>query len=369
MKLTHERVEAYLARHFGGDVRHVTFTPLFDSGVMARANDERRSLKTFGYGEPILISFEVGGEERRVVLNTMAANAFGHERRADRAAGILLSYDTFNSLPQHVRALDVGVITSDAGLRTLSDGEEFFLLTDYVDGTTYARDLQRLRDTGDLKDLDVRRTRCLAEYLTEIHAVRRDDDVLYRRRIRDLLGSGEGIMGLTDNYPSDFPLVDAEWLKSIEIACVHWRWYLRTYAERSPRLTQVHGDFHPFNILFYDETAFWVLDRSRGAWGEPADDVSCMAINYLFFSLQRSGAMAPPFQRLWDVFWETYLTLTDDGDILSVVAPFFAWRGLVLASPIWYDIDRTIREALFRFIENVLRDDVFDPGRINEYIR
>jgi hypothetical protein len=35
---------------------------------------------------------------------------------------------------------------------------------------------------------------------------------------------------------------------------------------RTIRLRQVHGDFHPFNIIFEEEDKFWVLDRSRGEY-------------------------------------------------------------------------------------------------------
>lgn len=369
MKLDPDRVEEYLTERLGQKVELLDLRPLTDGGVTAINGNETRSLKTFGYGEPVFVKYRMRGKETSAVLHTMADNAFGHERRADRAAGILLSYDTYNDLPQHVRAIDVGTVTKDAGLRSLHDSDEFFLLTEFVDGAPYAQDLQRLRDTGELTERDVVRTRRLAEYLAEIHAVKKEDDVLYRRRIRDLMGGGEGIMGLTDSYPSNFALADTEWLKSIEIACVRWRWHLKTLSARGSRLSQVHGDFHPFNVLFYDDTDFWVLDRSRGAWGEPADDVSCMAINYLFFSLQRTDKLAPPFERLWTEFWETYLRLTEDQDILSTVAPFFAWRGLVIASPTWYDIPTETRKAVFRFIHNVLKVDRFDPTKINDYIR
>jgi aminoglycoside phosphotransferase (APT) family kinase protein len=44
----------------------------------------------------------------------------------------------------------------------------------------------------------------------------------------------------------------------------------------------VHGDFHPWNILFQNDCDFAVLDRSRGEWGDPADDVAPLTINYLF---------------------------------------------------------------------------------------
>jgi aminoglycoside phosphotransferase (APT) family kinase protein len=129
----------------------------------------------------------------------------------------------------------------------------------------------------------------------------------------------------------------------------------------------VHGDFHPFNILFTDVDNFVLLDRSRGAWGEPADDVSCLAINYLFFSLQRSGRLAPPFQEMWQTFWQLYLDYTGDRELLTVVVPFLVWRALVLASPIWYDTPDCVRLALFHLIEQILRERSFDPSCINEY--
>jgi aminoglycoside phosphotransferase family enzyme len=150
----------------------------------------------------------------------------------------------------------------------------------------------------------------------------------------------------------------------VEKECITWRWRLK---DNSYRLCQVHGDFHPFNILFTDDNNFVLLDRSRGAWGEPADDVSCLAINYLFFSLQHTGRMAPPFHQLWQTFWQTYLEYTGDRELLTVVAPFLVWRALVLGSPIWYDTPDCVRLTLYHFIEQILRERSFDPGCINEY--
>ena len=83
-------------------------------------------------------------------------------------------------------------------------------------------------------------------------------------------------MGLTDNYPPNLNYVADRELRSIEEMANRWRWRLKPSANR---LSQVHGDFHPFNIIFEEEDKFWVLDRSRGEWGEPADDVSCLSIN------------------------------------------------------------------------------------------
>lgn len=363
MLLDAASVERYLQARFGPESRLTGLSRLSDQRVRAAApaGGAPRALKQYGYGQPVLIHFELAGQPRRAVLNTMAANPFGHEYRADRAAGMLLAYDSFNSLPQHVRALDVGLVTP-AGLRSVGGDGEFFLLTAYVEGTPYAHDLQRLRDTGTLTPLDLARAEQLAATLAEIHATRGHDPAHYRRHLRDTIGSGEGLFGLADSYPPDTPGADAAWLEGVERAAVGWRWRLKAHSHR---VAQIHGDYHPFNILFREGSDLTLLDRSRSAWGEPGDDVSCLAINYLFFSLQRSGTLAPPFAALWERFWERYLDLTGDEEILTVVAPFFVWRALVLGSPTWYTIAPEVRAALFTFVTRILHQPRFDPARVN----
>jgi hypothetical protein len=68
-------------------------------------------------------------------------------------------------------------------------------------------------------------------------------------------------------------------------------------------------------------------------------------------------------------FWDNYLSWTNDREMLEVAAPFFAWRGLVIASPVWYpQLPARARRALFNFIQNVLAADRFDPGDANRYL-
>jgi hypothetical protein len=173
-------------------------------------------------------------------------------------------------------------------------------------------------------------------------------------------------MGLLDSYPPKLDFVNESDLIDIERDCVVWRWSLK---HRAHRLSQVHGDFHPWNLKFREGTDFTVLDRSRGEWGEPADDVTTMTINYIFYSLQKYGELAGVFERLFRLFWENYLRKTGDREILEVVQPFYAWRGLVVASPIWYpSLSRDVRVKLFNFVKNVLQCEKFDLKRVNSYI-
>ncbi len=326
--------------------------------------DGAQDLKAFGYGQPVLLRFSVDGDEREQVLHTMSGDAFGHERMPDRAAHLLLDHATFNTLPRHVPAADVGAVAEDGRLLSLGNPQEFFLLTDYAPGRPYARDLARVAQEHSLSDDDEERARTLAAYLADIHGEQREDAPLYQRRIRDLVGNGEGIMGMLDSYPAAGSRFDAQLLEAIERECVRWRWRIKSHTDR---LSQVHGDFHPWNILFDENGEFALLDRSRGAWGEPADDVTALAINYLFFAQQAEEAR-PLFERLFYLFWHEYIRATGDQELQAVAPPFFAWRGLVLAHPVWYpDLDDMTRSAMLTFVQRVLETDAFDPTRLDIY--
>ncbi len=114
-----------------------------------------------------------------------------------------------------------------------------------------------------------------------------------------------------------------------------------------------------------------MLDRSRGEWGEAADDVSSMTINYLFFGLLKTDGkeLDTDFKKLYDLFFEVYLKKTNDYELLEVIQPFFAFRGLVIASPIWYPhISLGTRWKLFNFIKNVLEAEKFDYKNAEEYL-
>jgi hypothetical protein len=353
-----ETVERYLRSVLGTDVRVLDLRRL----------GEPEEGKGFGYGVPVRVDYELtSGPRESVVLHTMGPGSFGHEHMSDRARILLWSHQAFNRLPRHVRSLDVGGFDAD-GLVSLSGVEEFCLLTEYAEGQPYALDLERLRDTGRLTDLDVARADALCDYLVEIHAERGSDPRLYVRRNRELVGDGECIMGLVDSYPLH-PLFTPRVLEQIEHRAVDWRWRLKS---RTHRLRRVHGDFHPWNILFASRvesaTDFRVLDRSRGEYGDPADDVTCITLNYVFFSLQRSGKLEGAFDSLFLRFWDCYLEKTGDREILDVAAPFFVFRALVLASPVWYpSLEDSVRKKLLAFILAVLEQESFDPRQVNAY--
>ena len=320
------------------------------------AGDGTRS-KALGYGRPLQITLDAGDSQREIVFHAIKSDDFGHDRRADRIACVVGAHETFARMPRHVRALDVGVL-AEPELTSLANAGEPYFITEWAPGTIYAEDLRRVATQGAASKLDLRRIDALVGVLHEIHAMPGSHPGAYARAIRDLIGDGEGVFGLVDSYAADTPGVPLERLRRIEESCLRWRWKLK---HRTQRLRCTHGDFHPFNILFDHDAELTLLDASRGGEGDPADDVACLAINFVFFALG-DRRRRPGLAALWTRFWDRYLA-NDPVDVLAAVAPFFAWRGLVLASPRWYpDLATANRVRLLDFVERVLAANRFESG-------
>ena len=329
-----------------------------------RSGDD--TTKAAGYGEPMRVDVRQGGTVRSLVLHTAQPNEFGHDRRADRAEELLLAADSFDAIPRHAKVLDVGAFRGPDDAVSLAGTGEFYLLTTHAEGRTYAHDLRRLARTGMVAAHDIVRLQTLVEYLANLHARKpRSSRSVYARSIRDTVGGGEGVFGIIDGYPEGVPAAGIERLERIEERCLRWRFRLK---RRSERLSRIHGDFHPFNVLFDERGELSVLDASRGSLGDPADDVTAMAINFPFFALGHSGAWRDALQSFWYGFWSRYVTMTGDEALAEVAAPFFAWRGLVLANPKWYPELRTgERERLLGFVERVLDAERFSPAMAEEF--
>jgi len=356
---TTPNLRAHFARLFPGE-EVVAIEPLApDTGARADATE-----KAAGYGLPVRVVLARGTERRELVWRTASANAFGHDRRADRAAGIVQSFEDFSRMPRHVEPVDVGFVAKTGDLVSIRDCNEAYLVTAYAPGTIYANDLRALAARGHVIDRDLERVDVLARYLAELHTPLTDGGIRYTRAIRDLVGSGEGIYGIVDGYPDNVPGANADRLRTLEEHCAEWRWRLRG---REDRLTRTHGDFHPFNIVFGEGGAVTLLDASRGGYGDPADDLTALAINFLLFAVETPAAWKQGFGVLWHRWWTEYAALRDDPDLLAVAPPFLAWRTLVVCNPTFYPkLSGSARDRLLCFCEDVLAEHYLDPAWAQE---
>jgi hypothetical protein len=237
--------------------------------------------------------------------------------------------------------------------------------TEYAEGKCYSHDLERLRDTGELVELDCQRAHALCDYLVEINSVRGYDPGLYTRRIPELVGHGECIMGIADSYPSHHPLAPPSLLEKIEHLCVNWRWRLKSHTHR---LREAHGDFHPWNILFRTGVDFTVLDRSRDEYGDPADDVASLTMNYLSSLYREAG--------VWKALWvhcssASGGTISRGPEITKCSAwSRRSWPSAVLSWPVRSGI-RLFRPpcgiCFSRLPSPYWRANRFDPQKANSY--
>jgi len=344
------KVENYLRERFGPETHLISMEPLGE-GV---------------HGTAYRIAFQKPEGESRLIMKTLFHSRFGHDHYSDRAQVLLLAQANYNDMPKHVRATDVVGESSDR-LISVKDAREFYIFMEEAKGNSYFEDLDAILKRGRLDDRDRDRARMLAHFIAEVHAGRYSGDdanILYRRRIRDLVGHGECIMGIIDAYdPVGF--VTEEELVAYAGESLKWWGKIR---DRGERLCSVHGDFHPGNIRL-EGNDFILLDRSRGSWGEAADDVSCLTMNYIHYAVKDRGTFEGPFAELFRIFLDAYLERRPDDVLLEVCQPFFAFRVLVVANPKFYPDDaKETKKKLIDFGFSVLHAERFEPERVAHYL-
>lgn len=76
------------------------------------------------------------------------------------------------------------------------------------------------------------------------------------------------------------------------------------------------------------------------------------------------------FEKLFNIFWNHYLDERGDEEMLKIIQPFYAWRGLVVASPIWYPhLLLDTRTKLQDLGKKVLQTECFNVENVNLHIK
>src|SRR4030042_6776726 len=256
---------------------------------------------------------------------------------------------------------------ADGAIKSIGGGREYYLLMERGTGRHYFNDLTEFSHRDRLEISDIEKIDAMTSYLAEIHSVKKDAKTLYWRKLRDTVGHGECLMGVFDTYPDGTLTYDE--MADIIKKSVDWVTKLKPHYRR---LSQIHGDFHPGNIWFTTPSPpltqegnggvdFILLDRSRGPWGEPADDITALTLNSIFFSIKLHGDVRGPYIEGLNMFFDEYIKASGDNKLNDVVAPFFAFRGAVVANPVFYpELTTKQRSLIFRFVNNVLDSETFE---------
>jgi hypothetical protein len=346
--INRKSIENYIRKLFGEKVLDVTISKL-GAGVQ---------------GAGFLVKVRTGEGSESYVIKGLFPEGLEHDYPSDRAGVFLLDLEQFGSLPKHVKAIDVLSEMKDGEIKSIGGGKEYYLLMEKAEGRHYFNDLSDYALKEKLTETDIVKIRTMALYLVGIHAKKKDSRSLYWRKVRDTIGHGECLMGVFDTYPDG--TISYEEMADIEKKCIEWRVILKP---KFRRLCQVHGDFHPGNIWFQENGALVLLDRSRGPWGDAADDVSALTINYIFFSINKFGKVQGPYLEALLCFFDTYIHETGDTELCNVIAPFYAFRGAVVANPAFYpDVSNEGRRRIINFVHSVLNEKSFNVEMVNDYL-
>ncbi len=336
---------------------------------------EIRKLGSGVQGSGFLVQMQTKEGFKSYVVKSLLSEGFGHDYPSDRAAVFLQDLDEYSNLPNHVKAMDVLAEMEDGTVKSIGGGKEYYLMMEKVEGRDYFNDLSDFAGKEQLDEMDIAKIRAMASYLGRIHAMKKGSKTLYWRKLRDTVGHGECLMGVFDMYPDG--TMPYEEMADIVKRSVDWTYKLKPWHKR---LSQIHGDFHPGNIWFKkakgegqeakaEQPEFVLLDRSRGPWGEPADDLTAMTINYIFFSIRNHGDVRGAYLEGLKLFVDEYIRFSGDAEILEVTAPFFAFRCAVVANPVFYpDLSAEARKKIFNFARAVLSADRFEVDKVSEYL-
>ncbi|MEW6600450.1 MAG: aminoglycoside phosphotransferase family protein [Nitrospirota bacterium] len=359
--INEKSIKAYIKNLFGKEALDVTIEKLGE-GVQ---------------GAGFLIEIKTPEGDKHYVIKGLFPEGLEHDYPADRAGVFLLDLDEFQNLPKHVKAVDVLSEMPDGSIKSIGGGKEYYLLMERAEGKHYFNDLAAFAGKDRLDVLDIDKIKSMTSYLAGIHSVKKDSRQMYWRKVRDTIGHGECLMGVFDTYPDG--VISGSEMADIEKKCVDWRARLKS---KYKRLCQVHGDFHPGNIWFTPPIPplvsggtrggvdFVLLDRSRGPWGDAADDITALTINYIFFSINHFGKLHGPYLEAFHMFFELYINETGDTELFEVAAPFYAFRGAVVANPVFYpEVTIENRRKIFNFVHGVLDDESFKIEKVNEYIK
>jgi len=223
-----DKIKEYLSKKFNGKVTDVKIEKL-GSGVVGT-----------GYA----VNFKLNDKQEKKILKTLFTENLNLDHSSDRAKSLLLAHDNYNSMENHVKSVDVVGIKEDGSLISVGESKEFFILMDEAKGQDFFKDLESLNTKDSLDEKTRNKVINLTNFLIKLHKKKHNSESLYKRKIRDTIGS-ECLMGVLDIYPKETNWTTDKEISEMVKLCVDF-WTKTKHMNH--RLCEIHGDFHPGNI-------------------------------------------------------------------------------------------------------------------------
>ncbi|MEK6914446.1 MAG: hypothetical protein AABW83_02235 [Nanoarchaeota archaeon] len=357
MDIKEKEIEKYLKNKYKKNISEIKIEKL-GSGV---------------FGTGYRLKFKLDNKDKTLILKSLFKENLGMDHYSDRASSLLEAHDNYNKMESHIKSEDVIAHNNNDSLTSIGDTKEFYILMEEAKGEDLFKDFENIRKSRLLEEKTKNKIKIISDFLVELHKNKHKSTSLYRRKIRDTIGSGCSLIGLLDMHPENaFKQFEKEWLEIIKLSINFWR----KSRNLTHRLSEIHADYHPGN-LWFNNNELIILDRSKGRFGEPADDIIAFAINPIMYSLITNQKFEGSFKEIFDLFWNNYFKQTKDKEMRKIMAPYIAFRISVITNPLFYNDEffgsskkaNLIRKKLINFALNVLKDKEFDPKKINLYLK
>jgi len=357
MEIKKEQIKKYLENKYSGKISDIQIEKL-GSGVL---------------GTGFSLKFKINNKDNTLILKSLFTQNLGMDYYSDRAASLIDAHANYNSMEHHVKSEDVIAYNEDTSLTSIGKAREFYLVMEEAKGKSLFSDFDEIKKTNQLSEQTKNKIKIISDFLVKLHANKHTSTPLYRRKMRDTIGSGGSLMGLLDMHPEQaFSQFKKEWLEIVMRSINFWG----LSRNLSKRLCETHADYHPGN-LWFDNEKFTILDRARGRYGEPADDITAFIVNPILYAVITSKKFTGPFKEIFDIFWNNYFRQTKDREMRKVIAPYLAFRVAVVTNPLFYNDEslggkesaNDVRKQLITLALNALKDKEFDPKKINEYLK
>ncbi|MBI2105465.1 phosphotransferase [Candidatus Woesearchaeota archaeon] len=312
-------------------------------------------------GSGYKVEFNLDGNKMVKILKELFKEEMNLDYPSDRARNLLLAHSNFNQMKNHVNSVDVLGVKSNSDIVSLDGTQEFFLLMDEAKGRDMFKDFEEISKQDYLTNKQRNKIIMLSDFLVDLHKNKKSLPSLYKRKIRDTIAS-ECLMGVLDMYPENLDWINDEEITNIvKLSVDFWRKTKRMHH----RLCEIHGDFHPGN-LWFDGDKLTILDRTRGTYGEPADDIAAFIINPIFYGLAKNGKFDGALKETFELFCDNYFLKTKDSQMFKVIQPYLIFRIAVVCNPLFYNDDffngnpSEIRKKLFGFAFKLLNREEFN---------
>lgn len=326
-------------------------------------------------GTGYALDFQQSGQSKRLILKSLFTQNLGMDHFSDRAGSLLLAHSHYHKIPQHNLSKDVCALTQKE-IISIGNTKECFILLEEAQGQDLFEMFESMSSQEQLDSLQQRRIIQLATYLANLHQEKSEQSnqkqqSLYARSVRSVVGGNTSVMSIIDMYPRNPPFISQDEIHQLTQSTLK---FWTKFRHHGNRLSHVHGDFHPGNIWYQDDNNFTILDRSGQTYAEPADDLTAFSINFIFYALAKRGSLSGALKQGFELFWQTYLEITQDHQIKQLAPPFFALRILVICNPAFYQDDffknnpTTTRRRLVQFAQRLCDKGELEPEKINELL-